>query len=436
MSVSSEPRFIHRIELHNDLNRFSTTQRSVLDRINRQVAENQTIRQVVDFLFEQTGTISPCDRVSVAFVSDDDCRVESYYTRSGYSPTKLNTGYVEDLAGSSLERILKEGTVRVIDDLAAYAKANPESRSSRVLVEEGVRSSLTCPLVVDNRHVGFLFRSSRTPHAYDGVQVAMHGAIGERLGPTVEKAYRIEQLEKANKAYFEMLAFVTHELKSPLAAIMTDANLMLEGYLGDLPPEHRDRLEKMNERASFLMELVRDYLELSRVESGALEVSLRRDVPLVSEVIGPAVEVSRPQMEEAGVRFVLDAPKDDLCSDCDPILLRIVMINLLGNAVKYGRQGGEVRVAVTLRADRTHVSVWNEGPGFSPHERGKLFKKFSRLSAPELMKQKGTGVGLYTCWKIVGLHGGRIDANSEPGQWAEFSFEWPCRSVNNGDLDQ
>jgi signal transduction histidine kinase len=71
------------------------------------------------------------------------------------------------------------------------------------------------------------------------------------------------------------------------------------------------------------------------------------------------------------------------------------------------------------------VAVRNEGRGFTPADRDRLFRKFSRLDDPELQKQKGTGVGLYTVWRVVNLHGGRVDAASEPGQWAEFSFRIP-----------
>jgi len=71
------------------------------------------------------------------------------------------------------------------------------------------------------------------------------------------------------------------------------------------------------------------------------------------------------------------------------------------------------------------LAVWNEGPGFPEAEKSRLFRKFSRLQTPELLKQKGTGVGLYTSWRIVRLHGGRIRADSEEGHWAEFRVELP-----------
>jgi signal transduction histidine kinase len=97
----------------------------------------------------------------------------------------------------------------------------------------------------------------------------------------------------------------------------------------------------------------------------------------------------------------------------------------LGNAVKYGREEGLVRIHVEVRPKGVRVAVWNEGPGFHAEERPRLFRRFSRLRDPELLEQKGTGVGLYTSWRIVRLHGGSMDARSSQGEWAEFSLDIP-----------
>jgi signal transduction histidine kinase len=122
---------------------------------------------------------------------------------------------------------------------------------------------------------------------------------------------------------------------------------------------------------------------------------------------------------------LVQIPSDVKEMECDPELLKIVMVNLLGNAAKYGLEKGEIRLRVERNETGVRVSVWNEGPGFPPEQKGRLFRKFSRLQTPELLQRKGTGVGLYSVWRIIQLHGGRIWANSELGKWAEFIFEIP-----------
>jgi signal transduction histidine kinase len=249
--------------------------------------------------------------------------------------------------------------------------------------------------------------------------------MAERLGQAVEKARRIDELGQANQAYFEMLGFVSHELKSPLASIVMDITVLDGGYLGDLSAEQRERLGRMKIRADFLLNLIREYLDLARIEGGELTIRPRADVDVAKAIVDPAYDIVAPQVAEKGMRVERHYPDGLSPVTCDPDLLKIVAVNFLGNAVKYGREGGLVRASVEQAADRLSLVVWNEGPGFPASQRGRLFRKFSRLDTAELRKRKGTGVGLYTSWRIVRLHGGRVDAASQEGEWAEFRFDIP-----------
>ncbi len=142
-------------------------------------------------------------------------------------------------------------------------------------------------------------------------------------------------------------------------------------------------------------------------------------------MIAPSVELVRPQLEERRMQVEVDSSQTPKAmADCDPSLLRIVLVNLLTNAARYGRDGG--RVAVRLSAERTRVTirVWNEGPGFTPEDKAKLFRRFSRIKR-EGDPRRGSGLGLYNSWRIIQLHHGRIRANSVPGAWAEFTVELP-----------
>lgn len=419
---------------------FTDAERGILDTLNDKVGARESLEDVVDFLAAATRAISPCDRFAVAFVEEDGRRVVAHYTRAFYEPLLLKKGYAEDLSGSSLAEVINAGRPRLINDLERYLACKPDSRSTKILVREGVRSSMTCPLRVDDRNVGLLFRSSRQPGAYDDHQVLLHLAVAERLGQAVEKTYRIEQLAEANRAYFELLAFVTHELKSPIGSMLTEAGLLRDGYVGDLTAEQRERLEKMIGKGKYLLGLVGDYLELSRMEGGQVRLNTRAGVSIVDDVIEPAIEIITPQLEGRQMRLLREYADDLPPVELDPQLMKIVAVNLLSNAVKYGYEGGEVRIRAELMAPpasqtspgmrpgaagRLCVAVRNEGEGFAESERSRLFRRFSRLQAPELLKQRGTGVGLYTSWRIVQMHGGRMDAKSQHKLWAEFSFEIP-----------
>lgn len=416
---------------------FTDAERAFLDRVNTKVAAGQSLEEVMDFLFEASRSVCPCDRIGLSFVEEDGARIVSRWARASYEPILLGKGYAEDLRGSTLEEVLRSGHVRIINDLEAYLVDHPQSRSTRMLIREGVRASMTCPLTVEGRIVGMLFRSSRVAGVYSARQVALHLALAERLGQAVEKAWRIDQLSAANQAYTEMLGFVSHELKSPVASIVTDAQVLSEGYLGDLTPDQKHKIDRMILKGEYLLSLVREYLDLARLEGGELTLNARDGVRVDADLIEPAVDIVRPQIDAKRMRLTTAFGADLPGVTWDVDLMKIVLVNLIGNAVKYGHEAGEIRVTVNPAADasgemRLALSVWNEGPGFPPSERGRLFRKFSRLQVPELQRQKGTGVGLYTVWRIVRLHGGRITARSEFGSWAEFTAEIPVKAAAPG----
>jgi signal transduction histidine kinase len=407
-------------------------ERTLLRTVNQKIAARPSLRAIVDYLFDNTQSLIPCDRMGLAFIDEQSVYVTSYYNRASYDGLRIDQGYREGLRGSTLTEVMHSGLPRIINDLEAYVKDHPRSRSSKLLLKEGVRSSLTCPLIVEGRVVGFIFRSSRSPYTYGPQHIELQMAITERLSQAVEKAWRIEQLEEANYAYTQMLGFVSHELQSPVASMVTDAQILTQGYLGDLTPEQRAKVLSMERKGQYLLSLVREYLDLARVEGGELRLSTQSRVDVMEQVVAEAVDLVRPQADAHGIHLMTCVPAPALppvC--CDPTLLRIVTVNLLDNAIKYGNEGGDIRVKAEVGLDekggeRLRISVWNSGPGFSQAQQNKLFRRFSRLDDPALKSRRGTGVGLYNSWRIVQLHKGRITADSKHGEWAEFSFDIPA----------
>ncbi|MFH1725795.1 MAG: GAF domain-containing sensor histidine kinase [Elusimicrobiota bacterium] len=402
---------------------FSEKESAVLDTLNKKVAAAESLDRLLGFVFDSTRDIYPCDRLALAFVEENGRRVVAHTARAAYEPLVLGVGYFEDLRGSSLEKIIATGQLRIISDLEAYYDEHPNSASTRLLLDEGVRSSLTCPLSVDGRNAGLFFRSSREPDSYGEREVRLHQAVAERLGQAVEKAYRIGELTAANDAYTEMLGFVAHELKSPIAAIIMQADMLGQGGFGAMNPKQAELVGSITGKGKHLLDLVRDYLDLARIEGSGLKIKARK---IGLGALMKAAEISAGTLIEArGMSLDRDLPREADKVECDVELLAVVVSNLLGNAAKYGTEGGRIKLKAGLGGGRLTVSVWNEGPGFSAEEKKSLFRKFSRLESPELRKQKGTGLGLYNCWRIIHLHGGRIWAESEKGRWAEFAFEIP-----------
>lgn len=232
-----------------------------------------------------------------------------------------------------------------------------------------------------------------------------------------------DELRKINQNYVEMLGFVAHELKNPLASATMSLYTVKDGYLGNLSPAQEKSLGAVARSLNYFHEMIKNYLDLSRIEKGELEVN-RSQVPLQFEVIQPIIESLGRELEEWHMVVKNQIP-ESMILNADPNLLRIVYDNLLTNAIKYGQEGGEI--VLDARASNSHfmLSVRNDSAGIPLDKMSGLFKKFSRLDGPEYMGKKGSGLGLYICKEIVEKHGGEIRADSKPGEWVEFSFTLP-----------
>jgi len=403
----------------------SPAEYQVVEEINRRAALVNSIVELIDFLFSQISPCLPCDRIGVAFIEENGRRLVAYHAVARCPQVLLSRGFAQDLKGSSLEAVIRDGRPRVINNLEAYHARHPNSVATALLLREGWKSSMTCPLAVDGRPIGALFFNAAESYAYEGHHVRLQRAIAERLSQAAEKAYRIEQLETVNKAYQEVLGFVAHELKNPVASMVTNARLLADGYVGEITPQQRQKIERIAFHGEYLIGFIETYLDLAKVENAEAAPNQVRIASLADDVIRPALDLLSGQIESRRLKVELFVPEAPVRARGDPELLRVLMINLIGNAVKYGRELGTIRVAMTPGQGQAEISVWNEGPGFPREKRADLFQRFVRQNTPELIRRKGTGLGLYTCWKIVQLHDGQIWADSEQGAWARFAFSIP-----------
>lgn len=397
----------------------------VLGRIHRRVLGGASLEEIIDSLFKEIRSIVPCDRIDIAFIEEGGTRLLLHHTRAKYASLLLLPGFASDIVGSAVHAVFLRGKNRIIRDFSQYLKKYPESESAKLLLKEGIHSSMACPFYADRRPIGLIFCRAKEPGAYTAIEVRLLGKIAESIGYALEKAYHIDRLTDALHGYLEMLSFVSHEMKSPLSSIITLGNTLLSGYFGPVNPDCIDKVERMVRKAEYLHTISEKYLNLSRFETGNFD-AYPRSVDFVGEVLNPAIEIVHPQIEAHTIDFLIECPAELSTITCDPELMRIVMVNLVNNAVKYGNPGGMVTVTAAKTPNkRLRVIVWNEGPGFSDGEKIRLFKKFSRLDSPHLKDRKGSGIGLYLSWHIIQLHGGKIWAESEPGSWARFSFEIP-----------
>ncbi len=224
--------------------------------------------------------------------------------------------------------------------------------------------------------------------------------------------------------YLDALEFITHELKNQIAAMKINLLAVHDGYVGQISADQKEALSDVAKAVNRAEEMILNYLNLSRIEKGELQLRAR-PVQIESDVIRPVLSNFRGRLETKGMRVQVKF-QEDLLVQADPALIEIVYENLLGNAIKYGRDGGAVTLSGKRVNDKAELHVWNDGPGIPPDQLDKLFRKFSRLQTPvEVQPARGTGLGLFITREIIRRHGGDIRAESTYKEWMDIIFELP-----------
>ena len=228
-----------------------------------------------------------------------------------------------------------------------------------------------------------------------------------------------EELEHLEQSRRDLVANVSHELKTPITAIRAHLENLLDGVEQPAP----ETLQVMLAQSERLGRLVEALLDLSKLESG--EVPLRREdvtlEPLVDQVVSE-IEVARP---ERGVRLERELARDLPAVDADRERVHQVLFNLVDNAVRFTPPGGEVRVSAYRHNGSVEIKVADTGVGIPAEHLPRLFERFYRVDTARSREDGGTGIGLAIARSVVEMHGGHIRAESELGRGSTFTFDLP-----------
>lgn len=266
---------------------------------------------------------------------------------------------------------------------------------------------------------------SRLTLAFNKMVIALRERDQALQRSHLELRRTTEEIRRWNENYLDTLEFITHELKNQIAAMKLNLLALHDGYVGDMTPPQFEALGDVLAGVNRAEEMILNYLNLSRIEKGELQVRAR-PVLVDAEVMQSVLRDLRGRFEAKSMRVENELPTD-LVVYADPSLLQVVYENLLGNAVKYGREEGLVRVWAKQGEAYVELHVWNDGPGVPADQMAQLFRKFSRVH--ESVAEWGTGLGLFVAREIVARHGGDLRVEGEYGAWIDLIVRLPRSDV-------
>ncbi len=230
------------------------------------------------------------------------------------------------------------------------------------------------------------------------------------------------QLEEASQHKSQFLANMSHELRTPLNAILGYTELMPDGAYGEPSEKMLGILKRLEANGKHLLGLINDVLDLSKIEAGQLVLELSDySIQDIAQTVRSTLE---PLAADKKLAFKVEMAPELPPGRGDGRRLTQVLINLVGNAIKF-TDAGEIAIKAEANNGSFYVSVRDTGPGISAADQTKLFQEFQQADNAITKKKGGTGLGLAISKRIIEMHGGRIWAESQPGQGSTFAFTLP-----------
>lgn len=325
---------------------------------------------------------------------------------------------VVPMEGSVAGEVAQTGEPLVVQDTSKdprffYREADEQSSFT-------TRSLLAVPMIVRGNVIGVLEAVNKLEGAeFSAEDVRMLTVLGDQAAVAVQNALLFEQSD--------LVAEIVHEMRTPLVSIMGYADLMQRP--GATPDQIRQFAGVIQSEAERMNALASDYLDLAKLESG--RAALDHQAVDMNTVTRMAVSVLVPQADEKKIGLSVDVPTELPTVAGDAQRLHQVVLNLVGNAIKYCSPGDNVTITANSDEDSISIGVSDTGPGIPPDALTHLFERFYRVPGSE-SKAGGTGLGLTITKQIVEAHGGQIDVSSEVGQGTTFTFTLPVEGVLMG----
>jgi len=312
-------------------------------------------------------------------------------------------------------------------DPVAFARARALAK------EHGFRAALVAPMLREDTAIGSIGLRRIEAGPFTPRQIELLEAFAAQAVIAIENVRlfteiqeKSRQLEIASQHKSQFLANMSHELRTPLNAIIGYTEMMADGLYGDVPEKTQGVLERVQANGRHLLGLINDVLDLSKIEAGQLVLAIEEYS--VADMVATVLSATESLARTKGLQLGSDVPAGLPTGTGDARRLTQVLLNLVGNAIKFTDQGS-IEVRAAQAGERFELSVVDSGFGIAPEDQAKIFEEFQQVDNTSTRKKGGTGLGLSISRRIVELHGGRITVESEVGKGSTFKVTVPIHAA-------
>jgi len=390
------------------------------NRCARALSSSLDLEEAFGEFIRQLRGLVPFDRMAIVLVEDGTSRV---IATAGTAADEIGPpGFVAPLEHNLLADLVESGQTAYRRDMVP-----PQYDEETWLVDEvGIRCRVVAPLLIGARVIGMISVGRRDPGAFEDHDVELMSVLGRLAASAVQniRAYEserrtVEELRRLSALRADFVSLVSHELRSPMAAVIGAART-LEQRWRELTPEQREAfLALIGDETARLAALIGDVLDTSRIDAGTFTYRFG-EVDLVA-LVTDAVSAASLGQDEVPITVDAGFGVPRVRGDADRI--RQVVANLIDNAVKYSPAGEPVDVRVGSSDHTVTVSVADRGPGIANEDQRLIFEKFGRVASGS--SKPGTGLGLFIARSIAEAHGGTLDVASSLGRGATFTLKLP-----------
>ena len=370
------------------------------------------------FIRELRGLV-PFDRMAIVLAEDGNAQVIA--TSGTLADEVMPPGTQIDLERNVLAELVTHGQTVYRRDMTESEYAE-EPR----LVELGLRSRIVAPLLIGPRTIGLISVGRRQVDGFSEDEIELASLLGRLAASAVQniRAYEserrtVEELRRLSELRADFVSLVSHEMRSPMAAVIGAARTLQQRWRELLPEQREAFLALIGDETARLAALIGDVLDTSRIDAGTF--SYRFGEVDLAALVRDSVTNATVGQDEVALLTEIASGVPVVRGDANR--LRQVLANLIDNAVKYSPTGEQVQVRMAPFDGTVVVSVSDRGPGIERIDQRLIFEKFGRVAGTS--SKPGTGLGLYIARSIAEAHGGTLDVSSAPGKGATFTLKLP-----------